>query len=392
MVDAFFQKKEVFRRLCIVLGFCVIACFLNPNFVDGALYPLRVFNNYGYTIEENQTIFLLESLGFQKASVGYLKVAAALLFLFLILNFRKARVIDWLLAIIFTYAAFVAVRNLPLFVFATFIPFAKNIYDLTYNTATRVVRLYPFVKMLLVTIILFLFGWQTFVLAEKNQIGFGVASGAERGVEFFQENSLRGPIFNNFDIGSYLLYRLYPKEKVFIDGRPESYPADFIKNTYIPMQEDLEQFKKIDKKYNFQTIFFTHTDMTPWAQNFLREIVKQKGWRAVYLDETSIILLKDTKQNQKVIENFGMDYPNFKISPTATSDMTSLLKLANFFQLTDAVDLQIDVYKKILSKDPTFCPGLYNLAVLLNQKSDPAAQFFAQRYSNSCQQHVLRQN
>jgi hypothetical protein len=55
--------------------------------------------------------------------------------------------------------------------------------------------------------------------------------------------NLKGPIFNNFDIGSYLIFRLYNKSlpagrQVFVDGRPEAYPASFFQITYILMQQD----------------------------------------------------------------------------------------------------------------------------------------------------------
>lgn len=385
VIDAFFQKKEILKQLCVVLGICLIAILINPNFINGAVYPLKVFGNYGYTIEENQSIFLLESLGFQKVSVGYLKIAAFLLFLALFLNYRKARVIDWLLAITFTYTALVAVRNLPLFVFATFIPFGKNLYDISLESSRKLLKRYSYASLLVSLIIIGFFLWQINLVINKNQIGFGVAPGAERGVDFFLEQNLHGPIFNNFDIGSYLIYRLYPKEKVFIDGRPEAYPATFIQQTYIPMQEDLGIFEQVDKQYHFQAIFFSHTDMTPWGQKFLGEIVKNNNWKTIYLDETSIILLKQTGENQVLIKKYGMMYPDFKLSPIAKTDMMSLMKLANFYQLTGALDNQIETYKKILSKEVNYCPAIYNLAVLLGQKNDSMAHIYALRYKNGCE-------
>lgn len=389
LIDAFFQKKESFKKLSIVLGLCFLATTLNPHFIEGAIYPLKVFENYGYSIEENQTIFLLESLGFEKTSVTYLKIAVFFLFLTLILNFRKKRAIDWLLAIVFTYAAFVAVRNLPLFVFATFIPFSKNLFDISRNSASAISKRYSYALPVLILALILLFVFATVKTGARNDIGFGVAPGAERGVDFFQINNITGPIFNNFDIGSYLLYRLYPSEKVFIDGRPEAYPVAFIQETYIPMQEDMNTFEKVDKKYNFQTIFFSHTDMTPWGQKFISEIVKNKDWKTVYLDETSIILLKDTKQNEMLIKKYSMSYPEFRISSSAKTNMQSLLKLANFFQTVGAPDEQLGIFQKILVIDPGYCPVLYNMAIILSQKNDSGGQIFAQRYRATCEKQTL---
>ena len=46
-------------------------------------------------------------------------------------------------------------------------------------------------------------------------------------LRFLRTEQLRGPIFNNFDVGGYLIYSLYPRERVYVDNRPEAYPATF---------------------------------------------------------------------------------------------------------------------------------------------------------------------
>jgi hypothetical protein len=391
VVDAFFQKKENFKLLFGILLLSCVATLGNPHFLDGALYPLRVFQNYGYTIEENQSLFLLESLGFEKTSATYLKITSFFLFVTLLAGFRKVRVIDWLLAITFTYAAFVAVRNFPLFVFATFIPFARILFLLTHTSLQAFAKRYRLLPAAFAACLVLFVGWQTLRVTQTSPVGFGVALGAERGVDFFEANKLRGPIFNNFDIGSYLLYRLYPDEYVFIDGRPEAYPASFLQNTYIAMQEKPEIFSDVDKQYGFQSIFFTHTDMTPWAQAFLKHIVTDPTWQVVYLDDTSIILVKKNAQTEKLRTRHGMVYPDFRQSPSTGNDMQSLFKLANFYQLVGAEGNLLKTYQLILHQSPTFCPALYGMASILTQKSDPAAPVFVQRYQTHCQQVLLGQ-
>jgi hypothetical protein len=128
-----------------------------------------------------------------------------------------------------------------------------------------------------------------------KRFGSQVAESGKGALDFVIKNNLRGPIFNNFDIGSYVAYRLYPKEKVFVDGRPEAYPAQFFQNIYIPMQMSAENFNQADSLYKFNLIIFSHTDATPWAQNFLSEIVKNPEYRLVYLDSYAIVFVKKSK-------------------------------------------------------------------------------------------------
>lgn len=49
-------------------------------------------------------------------------------------------------------------------------------------------------------------------------------------VEFIKENNLKGNLFTNFGLGSYAAYKLYPNNKIFIDGRYEEvYYDDLMK-------------------------------------------------------------------------------------------------------------------------------------------------------------------
>ena len=48
-------------------------------------------------------------------------------------------------------------------------------------------------------------------------------------VAFVEETGLKGNMFNEYDIGGYLIDRLYPERKVFIDGRADLYGDAFYK-------------------------------------------------------------------------------------------------------------------------------------------------------------------
>ena len=366
-IDSIFKHKSFNSRyigiFAVVLGGCVLATLLNPNGLKGSLYPFTVFQNYGYSIEENQNIFFLWSI-IQKQSILFFFITAPILFISLALNFKKMQLVDWLITIFFTIAAILSVRNFPLFVIATFIPFVKSL---------------SYIKLLLpksfkTAFLVFLLGLAVFEaqqIYEKRGFGFGLETGAKNAVDFFIKENLRGPIFNNFDIGSYLDYRLYPKEKVFVDGRPEAYPASFFQKTYIPMQLNENRFDVESQKYNFNTIFFSHTDQTPWAEKFIKQITNNKKWGIVYIDNYVVILTKDT--NLK---------PTIK---TDYSDMRSLIQLAHFLQNTNLEDEEIKVYQKILDLDSTFCPALYNLTLKLQNRNDPSAPIFIGKFQKNCQ-------
>ena len=135
---------------------------------------------------------------------------------------------------------------------------------------------------------------------------FGLRPGVNRSAEFFKRNHLEGPIFNNYDIGGYLIYHLFPQERVFVDNRPEAYSVSFFKDIYVPMQEKEEVWKKMDERYRFNAIFFYRRDITPWAQPFLIQRIQDFAWAPVFVDDETIILLKRNAKNASLIERYEL--------------------------------------------------------------------------------------
>lgn len=366
-------KFKINKRTSIlgsVLILTTLVTLINPNGIKGALYPFSVFQNYGYPIEENQNIFFLWNI-VHKQSIVFFFIAVPILFVSLLLNFKRVLAVEWLISIFFTIFAAFSIRNFPLFVFATLIPFAKSFSSIKLSLP----------KHAKTAFFVFLLGLAVFEAQQiyaKKGFGFGLDSGAKQGVDFFIKQDLKGPIFNNFDIGSYLDYRFYPKEKVFADGRPEAYPASFFQEIYIPMQADEKKFALVDKQYNFKTIFFSHTDQTPWAQAFLKQIARNNKWYMVYLDDFTVIWTKDKNTRlaaKRVKPTIKTDY----------SDLKSLIQLAHFFQNTNFTDQEIKVYRDILNLNPTYCPALYYLALRLQERQDPSSSIFITKFQNNCQ-------
>lgn len=394
LLDAAVSERKKFfaigriRTLLIVLTISTFSTLINPNGLKGALYPLTVFQNYGYSIEENQTIFFLWQY-FQRSTVPLFVVSACFLFLSLTLAFKKTKPIDWFLGLFFTYLAASAIRNVPLFALAAFLPFTQSLTRIleaiSYKTHKKTKTISPLLKSSLSIIFACVFLWQAYDFARQSEVGFGVEPGPQYGADFFLQRKLKGPIFNNFDIGSYLEYRLYPKEKVFVDGRPEAYPARFFQAIYIPMQNEKKIFLLQDKKYSFNTIFFSHTDQTPWAGEFLKAIITNPEWRMVYLDYYVVIFVKNTKDNQKLIQQFATDKNSFHISSLNAKNIKHLGYLTRFFQTVGWKNKELEAYQLMLNIEPTLCPALYKTATILLEKQSPLASVYINRFNHACQ-------
>lgn len=381
----FTYRKDIFHKH-VKTFFCALllsvgACTLNPHGITGAVYPLTVFNNYGYSIEENQNILFLQTIE-NKLTILFFYISIFLLFISQALVYKKVRLIDWVLSFLFAFLGFYAIRNFPLYALIIFIPLTNALSTLfeTWTTHSFLFRKYGMYVLWTTTFGLLLFS--LFHLYPSIHLSLTLPQGASNGVDFFERNDLRGPIFNNFDIGSYLEYRLYPKQKLFVDGRPEAFPAFFFQSTYIPMQTSPDVFERIDNQYHFQTIFFSHTDQTPWAQTFVESIVKNPQWKLVYLDPEVMILVKDDPANAQIIQEFAK--PLETIPTLSQGTFQQNLRLTRFFSIT-STPIRVEEYaKKLLEQNPSYCPALYLLSSIYTERKDPIASIYTVKYNQFC--------
>ena len=69
-------------------------------------------------------------------------------------------------------------------------------------------------------------------------------------IGFLEKNPLPQRIMNGFNSGSYLIGALYPRRKVFIDGRTEIYGSEFLSLYNRVMEGNEEAFDEIDSQYD----------------------------------------------------------------------------------------------------------------------------------------------
>ncbi|OGN00814.1 MAG: hypothetical protein A3I26_00710 [Candidatus Yanofskybacteria bacterium RIFCSPLOWO2_02_FULL_43_10] len=306
------------KTIVAVLLLTLAATLVNPNGVQGALLPLNILNEYGYSIVENQTLSFLAGFGGFNLSIFIFKLSVAVLAASFLLTIKKARqrIFEILISVFVVYVGFKMLRNLPLYALASFPVLAILLTDVVQKlnlhkleVRPQVKRLSNFFKVLLsvfVIILIFLVANNSYYKYTKSSrvFGFSAPNGLERAVDFVKQNKIEGPMFNNFDIGGYLIWQLYPQEKVFVDNRPEAYSVEFFNEIYKPMQEDGEKWREFSKKYGINFIFFAHTDLSPWGQNFFNNIVKNQEWKIVYINEDAIILVKNNNKNSGIISRF----------------------------------------------------------------------------------------
>jgi len=267
---------------------------------------------------ENQSVWFLEKIGIiDNPNLLLFEIVFPILIvsfiLLFFLNRKEFSLIFFFLGITFGSMAFLALRNFTLFSFFVLVILAYN-----FDKILKKINFRPAVTKAVVLILFLIIAG--FGIINNQQIilysdkGMGLLLNNNAAAEFYRALNIRGPVFNNYDIGSYLIYHLSLGEKVFVDNRPEAYPMSFFKEIYIPAQEGDNLWETLDKKYNFNAIFFSHRDYTPWGQEFLIKRVNDENWAPVFADGYAIIFLKRNDFNQAIIEKYEIPKNFFSIT------------------------------------------------------------------------------
>jgi hypothetical protein len=103
-------------------------------------------------------------------------------------------------------------------------------------------------------------------------------------VDWLETNPPQGRMFNEFDWGGYLLYRLWPEQKIFMDGHTHIY-GDTLSREYVVVLACAPGWEAILEKYQVEWAILR-------ADNLLAVALQQSGWRETYRDETAVVLTR----------------------------------------------------------------------------------------------------
>lgn len=351
------RTSKTSYRTTFFLFLSLLVLILNPHGLKGVLYPFNIFQNYGYTIVENQNIFFLKSLIFNPI-LNYFFLLTPLIIIAAITLLFTGQYIEIIILLTFSIAAAFQWRHLPFFVLAG-IPILSKVTSYWFLVIGRKIHPDQTIKSVIfifliiintVLIIFFLSNQYYLIYNHSKSFGVGYTGADDKLTDFVVKNNLQKNIFNNFDIGGYLIYKLYPQYTFFIDNRPEAYPRQFIENVYKGLQIDKNLQDKIFKKYSIKTVIFAYTDQTQWAEIFLRNIINDKNWRMVYVDKTAVIFsqdqeLADIREKKDYFENLIQNNNNY----------LDLLILSRIFTLMDKNNFVEEVFTKAYELNPLSC-------------------------------------
>ncbi len=130
----------------------------------------------------------------------------------------------------------------------------------------------------------------------------------EKAISFIRESGLQGRLYNSYENGGYLLWRLAPEIKVFIDGRGLESRVfedwEVIKRGSRKSEILLDSYK-ID--YIIQPIYQGDGSIQP----LMKRLLDRHGWMPIYLDLQVYMFAHITPQNAKIIDKYYIDKNDF---------------------------------------------------------------------------------
>lgn len=150
-------------------------------------------------------------------------------------------------------------------------------------------------------------------------------------VAFLKKYKLEGPIFNDYVIGGYLVWDLYPDYKVFIDPRGGLYGKqvfpDYMEFTMKHVtSEDIRRFRE---KYPFKIVMLHYRQMA-LIFDFLKA---GDEWRLLYFEKNAAILI-----HKSLLPALKSEAGNVNLSPLrfgAVKNPEVLVNVYNFYVRLD---------------------------------------------------------
>lgn len=268
------------RGLLPALLGCVIVVPLNPNGLKMYAYPFATLRSSAMQsrITEWASPDFHLPMFYPLAALLFLAVAA------FALAPRRPRPSQVLLFCVFGLATLRSMRHLPIFVLVAVPLLAEYLWLPAWPWPKLSAGLQRTLKIAAVSLAAaFCAQSVSRRIADEPQIErehFPVAAAS-----YFLQNQLPGPIFNSYDFGGFLIWKLYPHTKVFIDGRADLYGDEFLQN-FIRVYEVRENPAPVLDGNGIRTVI---VEPGSALAAFLRG---QSQWKRVYEDQLSVIFTR----------------------------------------------------------------------------------------------------
>ena len=261
------------------------AVLINPFGADMLTYPLRTVS-IGVLQDFIQE---WQSPNFHQIEVQPFLWMLLMVLMAMAISPRRPTSIELIHVGIFAYLGFLAARNIALFALVAAPVLSLHLDAMLVNwlplrasgqeLSSRLTR--PLNAFLLVLIVFAALIKGALPLSNRfNEETIAAFMPAEA-AEYLRIHQPKGPLFNSYNWGGYVLWKLYPEYLSFVDGRTDLFD-DAILEEYLDTWRGSDGWQEVLSKWGIRAVLI-ETD-SPLARELLRE-----GWTAVHVDDQATV-------------------------------------------------------------------------------------------------------
>ena len=265
------ESRAFPRNLAISLGATILAAIVNPHGLAQLAYPFRFLVSNAFTnliLESAPTSFRLPgAIAFEVLLLAAIAAAA-----------RARKRLTWtdvLMLVAFTHLAFTQVRNVAVWG-VVIAPIVADLWGGGLQPAV-VRRSWTFAAAAIAMLIVGLASRKPTVEEEKFPT---------RAVAMLRATPLPPNLYTRYDWGGYAIHELFPRYKVFIDGRADTlYDAALLRD-YDDAWNASPRWREVFDKRRVTTVLVDR-------QSFLAvELSRSPQWQLVHLDGQAAVFVR----------------------------------------------------------------------------------------------------
>ena len=170
----------------------------------------------------------------------------------------------------------------------------------------------------------------------------------ERAADFIRREQLPGNIFEEYALGGYAAWSLGPQYPDFLDGRGDRLSPDLVAEQRKLYREnpDSKAWQAEADRWNLNVLLLATSGFRGLQKMAPLAFCQSATWRPVYMDDVSLVFVRNTPQNRPVIDRLEIDCRTHQTIPPTVASRPALYDYylnsgALFFELQrdqEAVD------------------------------------------------------
>jgi hypothetical protein len=189
---------------------------------------------------------------------------------------------DLLLLLVSLYAALVSIRLIPLFVLIAVPLVAMQLGDWPRSDGRRPQPIASTLLNALILLAMAAFAVVHIAQVIQRQPQVEIERFPARAVAFLQNHPPSGRIFNHYDWGGYLIWKLYPSTPVFIDGRADLYGQQLF-DQFAETYQFKGAWQQTLQQWNIDTV------IVPTDSPLATGLRSSHGWTVSYEDPQAVV-------------------------------------------------------------------------------------------------------